>query len=891
MAEMTPTLKSIEKFDWKSPNYDQVYAERSKMLANLRANPEILAKLKEFYKENPVDFITDWGMTVDPRLAEIGMPTTVPFVLFQRQEEFIDFIVDRWKGREDGLVEKSRDMGVSWLCVSIAVWMWLFHTGTIVGVGSRKEEYVDKIGDPKSLFWKARQFINMLPLEFRPKGWDDQKHAPHMRILNPENGSSIIGEAGDNIGRGNRTSIYFKDEAAFFERPDAIDAALSQTSNCKIDVSTPNGAGNPFYRKAHGGKIKKFVFDWHAQPLDAKILTPAGWRVMGDITVGDRVVSPSGKSIKILEVHPKGVKEVYRVEFNDGSSTECCGDHLWTVIPCGNQRVERRHITKIMSLFEMLDDYVKIDNRGFRQHRYQIPLTKPVECFRKVKTPLHPYVVGYLLGDGSLPTKTTSAVSMSIGPGDGEIVSLINARLPSGCSVKFGSKLNYWVSANSTYRGGVNGRGCHNPVNEAIRNLGLSGKKSHNKFIPDCYLRSSPADRLSLLQGLFDADGNVPKNDLGAAQLTTISRQLAEGTMFLAQSLGGVAKIHTRASGEEYAVFGSRSHCRADETFTVIVRLPDGMVPFLMARKAGAYKPSTRRPPRRSIVNISQVGEKLVQCITVDADDGLYLTDDMVVTHNCDPRKDQAWYDKQCEMLDSVVVAQEIDRNYESSVVNAFIPADTVLAAQARGPADVKPIGGLRVGIDVARFGDDSTVITFRRGRVLLKQVVLQGMDVAQVAGRAKNEIAAYAEKPEQIAVDTIGIGAGVADMLRAWFPDVVERGKVRQIVVDVNAAIRQSDGIHYNLRAFMWGEMREWLKTASISNDQDLKSDLTALRYLFKGGELLLESKEDAKRRGVHSPDRGDSLALTFAIPTLVRPELPKVRYQNETLSETMGY
>ena len=77
-----------------------------------------------------------------------------------------------------------------------------------------------------------------------------------MRILNPENGSSIVGEAGDNIGRGARTSIYFKDESAYYEHADAIDAALSQTSNCKIDVSTPNGPGNPFYRKRHGGKIR-----------------------------------------------------------------------------------------------------------------------------------------------------------------------------------------------------------------------------------------------------------------------------------------------------------------------------------------------------------------------------------------------------------------------------------------------------------------------------------------------------------------------------------------------------------------------------------------------------------------------------------------------------------
>jgi hypothetical protein len=87
-----------------------------------------------------------------------------------------------------------------------------------------------------------------------------------MRILNPENGSSIVGEAGDNIGRGNRTSIYFKDESAHYEHADAIDAALSQTSNCKIDISTPNGAGNAFYKKAHGGQIKKFVFDWHDDP-------------------------------------------------------------------------------------------------------------------------------------------------------------------------------------------------------------------------------------------------------------------------------------------------------------------------------------------------------------------------------------------------------------------------------------------------------------------------------------------------------------------------------------------------------------------------------------------------------------------------------------------------
>ena len=249
-----------------SPEYEVVYKERAERLKKLREDPSLLSGVKEFYKDHPAEFVNDWGMTFDPRNPERGLPATVPFLLFPKQADFLNWLRDRWLGREDGLVEKSRDMGLSWLCVAFGAWMFLFHPGTVVGFGSRKEEYVDKLGDPKSLFWKLRQFINLLPIEFRPEGWDEKKHAPHMRAINPENGAAIVGEAGDNIGRGNRTSVYFKDESAFYERPETIDAALSQTSNCKIDVSTPNGNGNPFYRKRHGGKIKVFTFHWRDDP-------------------------------------------------------------------------------------------------------------------------------------------------------------------------------------------------------------------------------------------------------------------------------------------------------------------------------------------------------------------------------------------------------------------------------------------------------------------------------------------------------------------------------------------------------------------------------------------------------------------------------------------------
>lgn len=256
----------METIDWLHPNYEGVFAERRDRLLRLRREPEILGGLYEHYRGNPVDFINDWGCTFDPRNPERGLPSLVPFLLFPRQAEFVRWLHERWLSGEDGLGEKSRDMGVSWLCVGFAVWMWIFHDGTVIGFGSRKEEYVDNLGDPKSLFWKVREFVKWLPSEFRPRDWNERNDSPFMRVLNRGNSSTIVGEAGRSIGRGNRTSIYFVDEAAFLEDQESVDAALSQTSNCKIWVSTPNGNGNAFYRKRMGGKIPVFTFRWKDDP-------------------------------------------------------------------------------------------------------------------------------------------------------------------------------------------------------------------------------------------------------------------------------------------------------------------------------------------------------------------------------------------------------------------------------------------------------------------------------------------------------------------------------------------------------------------------------------------------------------------------------------------------
>jgi phage terminase large subunit len=253
-------------FDWKNPDYTDTLLHRAGMLAVVREMSSAQFRvLRDYYANHPADFINDWGMTVDPRMVELGLPAKMPFVLFPKQREWVEWVVAHWKARKPGLSEKSRDFGLSWLAVSTAATLCLFHDDMTVGFGSRKEEYVDKIGQPKSLFWKARQFVVNLPDEFNG-GWSDRRDSAHMRLSFPLTGSTMTGEAGDNIGRGDRAGLYFVDEAAYLERPQLVEASLSATTNCRIDISSANGPANPFAVKRHAGKIDVFTCHWRDDP-------------------------------------------------------------------------------------------------------------------------------------------------------------------------------------------------------------------------------------------------------------------------------------------------------------------------------------------------------------------------------------------------------------------------------------------------------------------------------------------------------------------------------------------------------------------------------------------------------------------------------------------------
>ena len=256
---------SAETFDWRNPNYDAVYAARSERLARMREHPESLPALKTYYADHIGEFINDWGVTSDPRNRNKGLPVETPFLLFPKQRDLIDFMLARMASREPGIIEKARDAGCSWLAMCTAVSLCLFGEGVVIGVGSAKEDLVDRSGDPDSLLWKARFFLSHLPPEFRGS-WDETKHSAHMRINFPETASSIVGAAGDSVGRGGRTTAFILDESAHLPRPQLVDAALASNTDARIDISTPCGRNNSFAARRHSGTIKVFTLRWTDDP-------------------------------------------------------------------------------------------------------------------------------------------------------------------------------------------------------------------------------------------------------------------------------------------------------------------------------------------------------------------------------------------------------------------------------------------------------------------------------------------------------------------------------------------------------------------------------------------------------------------------------------------------
>jgi phosphate starvation-inducible PhoH-like protein len=358
-----------------------------------------------------------------------------------------------------------------------------------------------------------------------------------------------------------------------------------------------------------------------AMPVDTAVLTPWGFQPIGDLRVGDLVIGSNGKPTLVLGVYPQGRKPVYRVTTQDGASTLACGEHLWAV-----KTRHDAHAGRGWRVVQTKDMIGRLRHAHYRN--FELPLVRSVE-FDPQPTPIDPYGLGLLLGDGCI----TLSTSPSFATTDSELADAVSGAV-EGVDLVRRSAVDYVTRNRGGRRGGVI---VANPLTEALRELQLAGCTSKTKFVPEQYLLNTADVRLAVLQGLLDSDGG-PVRQRGRScriQYTTCSARLRDHVVFLVRSLGGVAYVRTRrADGRRPGIARGRPvHHRAD-AFIIDIRLPKGTSPFRMERKRVLYDADGGGRPMRMIDRIEPAGEAECVCIAVSADDSLYVASDFLVTHN-----------------------------------------------------------------------------------------------------------------------------------------------------------------------------------------------------------------------------------------------------------------
>lgn len=222
--------------------------QRVELLVKAEKNPDLQAIHLELCRRDPVHFFNYFCYTMDPRTDS---PNAIPFNLYPYQEWFVNEIVYCMEEQLDMGVEKSRDMGASWVFMLTFQWAWLFKSGWDIHVGSRREAEVDTASmDPSTLFGKFRYNLYKLPRWMRPPNM--KLHDKKLLIVNPTNGNILSGEsANDAFGIGPRKRAIMLDEFSRWESADVVYDGLAQTTRCRIINGTPFGEANAYAHKMH----------------------------------------------------------------------------------------------------------------------------------------------------------------------------------------------------------------------------------------------------------------------------------------------------------------------------------------------------------------------------------------------------------------------------------------------------------------------------------------------------------------------------------------------------------------------------------------------------------------------------------------------------------------
>jgi len=385
-----------------------------------------------------------------------------------------------------------------------------------------------------------------------------------------------------------------------------------------------------------GMKVPRFLFSLDmgtgkALADSELVLTPEGYTKISDLKKGDFVSGSDGKPTRITGVFPQGTKQLFRVTFSDGSHVDCCGDHLWQVRTPTMKHCGRGW--KVKTTLELRNGPLR-DRAGWK---WFIPMSAPVEFFAHPEPlPLHPYVLGVVLGNGSV---SGANCSITLNAADVEIAERCQALAPPGITFSLYPRKDRATAPCWGMRGGMR---------KLLSQLHIQGNVSRGKEIPEAYMRASVNERRELLAGLLDTDGWAVEAKY--FEFCSTSERLAQQVHFLVQSLGGSSKW--MVSENQFGFF-----------YTIRGRTPHQ--PFHSSRKSATYAQG-KLEPYRSIREITPIGSAPCTCIAVAAEDGLFLTRDVVVTHNSKIILDLIRLRKHQKELSSALIAVPYLINLES---------------------------------------------------------------------------------------------------------------------------------------------------------------------------------------------------------------------------------
>lgn len=353
-----------------------------------------------------------------------------------------------------------------------------------------------------------------------------------------------------------------------------------------------------------------------AQPLDSLILKRNGeWTEMQYIQLGDKLASPDGILSEVEAIFPQGQRDIYKITFSDGRSAEADAEHYWQI-------QSRRFGPKLFTTKEL---YLYLKNKRWRLN---LSIEPPLIEFDKKDLPIKPWLLGALIGDGGLSGRG----SVSFSSVDKQMIDMVSEELDDRLEIRHGKDCNYRIAVKKRLIDKKGNFIKSNVLALELNKLGLIGKRSEFKTIPDIYLKSCYADRLALLQGLLDTDGTAEK--FGSISFGSTSKELAYQVVDLARSIGCIAKIRHAAKQTGYRAKGSKEDKKICLPFWVVyIAKKDAEILFRLERKKIRVI-RKRAVPRLSISKIEYTRTFEAQCIKVSHPKGLYITNEYITTHN-----------------------------------------------------------------------------------------------------------------------------------------------------------------------------------------------------------------------------------------------------------------